>query len=319
MSDALKKYPPVIRKRSRSRKDFLHYMRDEWELYLVFSVPLGYILLFHYVPMYGVQIAFRDYSPAVGIFGSDWVGLGHFIRFFSSIQVGRVIGNTVSISFYGLVAGFPFPIILAIALNYAGNRAVKKSVQLITYMPYFISTVVMVAILLKILEPRVGPVNLLISRLGGEEINFLGEARLFSSIYVWSGIWQSMGYSAIIYLAALAGVDVELHEAAIVDGATKLQRIARIDLPCILPTITIILIFQIASIMNIGFEKIYLMQNPLNLRASEVIATYVYKVGLIQADYSFGAAVGLFNNIVGFLLLITTNQAAKRVGATSLW
>lgn len=290
-----------------------------WQLYLVIAPAIVYIITFAYVPMYGVQIAFKDFLINKGMIRSPWVGLKYFKFFFGSPNFGRLIKNTLSLSVYSIIAGFPFPILLAIALNEAGSRIYKKTVQMITYAPYFISTVIFVSIIFQVLDMRDGIINTLIRLFGGETVNFMGSPGWFSSIYVWSGIWQATGYQAIIYLAALAGIDPTLHEAAIVDGATKIQRILRIDIPGITPVIVIMLILQSGQIMNVGFEKIFLMQNPLNLRASEVIATFVYKVGLISGNYSYSTAVGLFNSVINMFLLIIVNAVARRVGEHSLW
>jgi putative aldouronate transport system permease protein len=280
---------------------------------------LAYLAIFHYAPMYGVQIAFKDFIATKGIFGSPWAGIKHFQRFFASHVFWRLITNTLGISFYQLIAGFPFPIILAILLNEARCRWYKKTVQMITYAPHFISTVVMVSIILQFLEPRFGLVNRVLAAFGGQAVNFIAVPEYFKSIFVFSGIWQNVGYSSVIYIAALAGIDPQIEEAAIVDGASRLQKIRHVDIPGILPTAVVLLILNMGHIMNIGFEKIFLMQNPLNMRTSDVISTYVYRVGLISAQYSFSAAVGLFNSVVNLVLIITVNHIARRLGETSLW
>jgi putative aldouronate transport system permease protein len=290
-----------------------------WQLYFVVLLPVLYIVVFSYIPMYGVQIAFRQFDFGKGIMRSPWVGLTFFEQFFKSPLLPVLLRNTIGISLYSLLAGFPLPILLAISLNEAGSRRYKKTVQMVTYAPYFISTVVFIGMVMQVLDLRSGIVNVLIKLVGGEPVNFMGMPNAFWSIYVWSGVWQGTGYSAIIYLAALAGIDPTLHEAAIVDGATKVQRIRHIDLPGITPTIVILLILSAGSVMNVGFEKTFLMQNPLNQRNSEVIATYVYKVGLVSGSYSFSTAVGLFNSVVNFILLAGVNFVARRVGETSLW
>jgi putative aldouronate transport system permease protein len=294
-------------------------IRRHWQLYIVILIPLAYIIIFHYFPMYGVQIAFRNYIPMRGFAGSPWVGLEHFRIFVQSYQFERLIGNTLGISIYQLIAGFPMPILLALALNSIASLRYKKLVQMTTYAPYFISTVVMVSIILQLLHPQFGIANEIVKIFGGESINFMGRPGLFKSIYVWSGVWQTTGYSAVIYIAALAGIDPNLHEAAIIDGATRIQRIRYIDFPGILPTATILLILNMGRVMNIGFEKIFLMQNPLNMRASDVIATYVYRIGLVSAQFSYSAAIGLFNSIINLILLLAVNYAARRLGETSLW
>ncbi len=295
------------------------WARKNWDLYLIVLLPLAYIIIFAYIPMYGAQLAFKDFNPACGIRGSPWVGLKHFLDFLKGYYFVRTIKNTVGISLYGLLAGFPFPVILAIALNEMASLRFKKTVQMVTYMPYFISTVVMVSIIFQILNARIGVANEILKALDIMPVDFMGKSELFKSIYVWSGIWQGTGYGAIIYLAALSAVDPTLYEAAIVDGATKLQRIWHIDLPTILPTTVIIFILNMGQIMSVGFEKVYLMQNPLNLSSSEIISTYVYKVGLLGGNFSYSTAVGFFDSVVNFVLLITVNGAAKRLGQASLW
>lgn len=302
-----------------NNKRRLSKLKKSWQLYVIILLPLIYILIFNYYPMYGAQIAFRDYIPTKGILGSDWVGLKYFKIFIKSPQFTRLISNTLGISIYGLIAGFPIPIILALALNTISNQRVKRVVQMTTYAPYFISTVVLVSIITQILNPNYGIINVIIKGMGYKPINFMGKAGLFKSIYVWSGIWQGAGYSAVIYLAALAGIDAELHEAAIVDGASRFKRVIYIDLPGILPTATILLILSTGRLMSVGFEKIFLMQNPLNLRTSDVIATYVYKIGLISSQFSYSTAIGLFNSIINLVLLIVVNHFAKKISETSLW
>jgi putative aldouronate transport system permease protein len=300
-------------------KSGLKSIRLHWQMYIIILLPVIYIIVFHYIPMYGIQLAFKKFYATKGITGSPWVGFHYFEQFFKSPSNLRIIFNTFSISLYSIAAGFPFPILLAIGLNELKNSSFKKSVQMVTYAPYFISTVVMVGMILQILEPRVGIVNNIIKLLGGESINFMGKPEFFKSIYVWSGIWQNTGYSAVIYIAALSSVSMELREACIIDGANKFQRIMNVDIPGIMPTITIILILNFGFIMSVGFEKILLMQNSLNASASEIITTYVYKVGLISANFSFGTAIGVFNSIVNLVLLLGANFMAKRIGDTSLW
>lgn len=300
-------------------KDLLKNMKDHWQLYLIILVPLLYVIIFKYLPMIGAQIAFRDYTIKGGFFNSTWVGLKHFENFFRSPNFFRVIKNTLMLSFYSLIVGFPLPIVLAILLNEVGNRKFKKTVQLATYAPYFISMVVLVSMVTQIFAPRIGLVNIIATSLGGESVNYMGVAKYFRHIYVWSGVWQMTGYSSIIYIAALSSIDPSLYESAKVDGATKLQKIIHIDLPSIMPTAIILLIMSIGQIMNVGFEKVYLMQNPPNLQASETIATYVYKIGLFGGQYSFSTAVGLFNSTINFILLVSVNKMAKKFSDTSLW
>ncbi|TBL72501.1 ABC transporter permease [Paenibacillus thalictri] len=296
-------------------------MRKVWRLYALIALPLVYIIIFKYVPMYGSQIAFKNFIVTKGIWGSEWVGFRHFIRFFNSYEFWRLLINTIVLSVYSLVAGFPFPIILALSLNYVKNKLFKKSVQLITYAPHFISVVVMVGIIFEMLDPRTGIVNSVMKLLGFPAINFMGVPEYFKSIYVWSGIWQSVGFSCIIYLAALSSIDPSLHEAAVVDGASKIQRMWHIDLPGIMPIAIIMLIMNTGHMLDIGFEKVLLMQNPLNIRTSEVIDTYVYKVGLASAalNYSYSSAIGLFKSVINLILLLAVNKIAQKTKQASLW
>jgi len=297
----------------------LQQIRRCWQLYLIMALPMLVIIIFSYGPMFGVQIAFKEFRARDGIWGSPWIGFLHFKTFFQSYQFRRVITNTLGISIYGLLAGFPIPIILAILINESSHNKFKKAVQLITFAPHFISTVVMTSIILMFLSVYGGPINNLIAAMGGERIDFMARPGIFKSIYVWSGIWQSMGYSSVIYIAALSAIDPALYEAATIDGASKFQKILYIDLPGIAPTIIILLILNSGHIMNVGYEKILLMQNPLNMPSSDVISTYVYRMGLENAQYSFSAAVGLFNSVVNAVLLVIVNQIARKLGETSLW
>jgi putative aldouronate transport system permease protein len=293
--------------------------RRHWQLYLLIIPAVLYFLLFKYIPMLNAVIAFKDYNVVKGIWGSPWVGFKHFQLFFGNPVFWVLVKNTFYLSLYALVVGFPIPILLALGLNEIRNGAFKRTVQLVTYAPYFISTVVLVSMIILLLAPRLGIANLILGALGFPAINFLGRPDMFRSIYVWSDVWQNAGYAAVIYLAALAGVDPALYEAAKVDGASRIQKIIYIDLPGIMPTVVIILILSVGSLMAVGFEKTYLLQNPLNLGTSEVIATYVYKIGLLNANFSFATAVGLFNSVINLVLLLLVNTFAKRIASTSLW
>ena len=293
--------------------------RSHWQLYLIFLLPFVYFVLFKYVPMYGLVLAFKKYRVSKGILGSPWVGMDHFIRFIQSPTSLQVVYNTFILSLYTIAASFPLSVILAVALNEARNKTWKKSVQMVTYAPYFISTVVMVAILFQLLDPRIGIINRFLELMGLETVNFMGEASWFRHIYVWSGVWQTTGYNAIIYLAALTSISPELYEAAIVDGANKVQRIRHIDIPGITPTIVIMLILNMGYVMSVGFEKSYLMQNPLNLETAEIMSTYVYRVGLLNTDYSFSTAIGLINSLINLILILGFNSFARKMGDTSLW
>jgi len=292
-----------------------------WDMYLLVLLPLAWLVIFQYVPMYGNIIAFKDFSPMKGILGSPWIGLENFTRFFRSYNFKTVMWNTFFLNVYDLVVGFPIPIILAFLLNYCPFPRYKKTVQMVTYAPYFISSVVMVGIIFKLFAQRIGLINRLLGAAGIPQVDFLGNANVFSHLYVWTGIWQYMGWGTIIYLAALSGIDPELHEAAKVDGAHLWQRLWNIDVPGILPTVIILLILRCGQILNIGFEKIFLMQNSLNARSSEVIQTLVYKVGLAanMPDFSYAAAIGLFQNVINFALLVAVNWLSSRVSETSLW
>lgn len=288
-------------------------------LYLMLLIPIAYVIIFCYAPMSGILIAFQNYSLRKGIWGSKWVGLKHFKEFFGSPMFKTLIFNTISLSVYGFLAGFPAPIILALALNECKHNHFKKIVQMITYAPYFISTVVMVSIIVQFLHVRAGLLNNILRLFKIHPIDLMGNPSAFRSIYVWSGIWQSVGYSAVIYLAALSSIDQSLQEAAVIDGANRFQRVLHVDIPSILPTIIIQMILSIGGLLSVGYEKVYLMQNDINITQSEIISTYVYKRGLQDIQYSYSTAVGLFNSIVNLLLLCTANAIARRVNDTSLW
>ncbi|BBH21991.1 sugar ABC transporter permease [Paenibacillus baekrokdamisoli] len=291
-----------------------------WELYVFIAPAVLYFLIFSYGPMYGIQIAFKNFIPTRGIFGSPWVGFDHFIRFFHSYYFWDLLWNTLSISLYELAIGFPIPILLALAFNEIKNGYFKRAAQTITYAPHFISVVVMAGMIITFLSPSAGMVTHLIEWLGFKAPDFLTDPRWFKTMYVFSGVWQSAGWGTIIYLAALSGVDPGLHEAAIIDGASRFQRVRYINIPTIIPTITILLILNMGSLLGVGFEKILLLQNPLNMGASDVISTFVYRSGLVDAQYSFSTAVGLFNSVVNAILLIVVNQIVRRSNeSNSLW
>ncbi|MBM4456738.1 MAG: sugar ABC transporter permease [Chloroflexi bacterium] len=299
----------------------LKQIRRGWQLYLLLALPLAWLFIFMYYPMYGAQIAFRDFLPGQGIWGSEWVGAEHFQRFFVSPMFWRLLRNTLGLSVYMLAVGFPIPILFALSLNQLRVGPFKRTVQMVSYAPHFISTVVMVGLILQFLDLRRGPVNLLLQAVGLKAVHFMGNAEMFPSIYVWTGIWQNMGFSAIIYLAALTTIDPALHEAALMDGANRVRRIWHIDIPGILPLAITLLILNMGQLLNIGFEKAFLLQNPLNLSTSEVISTYVYKIGLAGsvANFSYAAAIGLFNSVIGLILLVTANQISRRLSETSLF
>lgn len=292
---------------------------DNWQFWVIIALPLIYAIVFAYVPMAGILMAFEDYSPRKGFFGSDWVGLKYFKQFLTTKSSINIIKNTFILGAYNLLVNFPIPIVLAVAINEIGSQKFKKSVQMVTYAPYFISIVVLVGMMMQMMDQRTGIINVLLESIGIDPINFFGEPKIFRHLYVWSNLWQQAGYSAIIYIAALAGVSPELKEAAVMDGASRLQRIIHVDIPCILPTIIIMLILQCGNIVNIGFDKVFLMQNNLNTDVSEVISTYVYKVGIVSGNFGFSTAAGLFQSLVSFVLLVIVNQVSKKVAETSLW
>ncbi len=290
----------------------IRYLKKSYMLYLFLLPAIIYTILFDYMPMYGIQIAFKDFRPDLGIQGSGWVGFKYFKMFFDSYQFENLIKNTVILSFYALIAGFPIPIVLAFLLNYTKSLPLKKATQMVTYAPHFISTVVFCGMLFVLLGTD-GIYNQLLGVFGIKPIGFMTKAENFRHVYVWSGIIQQMGWNSIIYIAALTSVSPEIHEAAIVDGASKLDRIIHIDWPSIMPTAVMLLILSAGRIMTIGFEKAFLMQNNLNLDYSEIIATYVYKIGIQGGQLSLSSAIGLFNNVINFALLLVVNRISKKL------
>lgn len=310
---------PAVRHRSGSFQRKLRCIARNWELYLFLIPTIAYFLIFRYYPMYGIQIAFRNFKSTKGILGSQWVGLRNFERFFSATDFWQLLNNTLSVSIGTLLCSFPVPILLALFLNQLPSKRYKKIVQTVIYAPHFISTVVLVGIISLFFSPSSGIVNFIIQWLGGTPIHFMGQASWFRPLYIGSDIWQNAGWGSILYLAALASISPELHEAAVVDGANKFQRILHVDLPGILPTIVVMFILNSGKVMSVGFEKAYLMQTSLNLSASEIIATYVYKRGLLQAQFSFSTAVGLFESLTNLILILTMNFISKKVTDSSLF
>lgn len=294
-------------------------MKRNYLLYLMILPGVIYYVVFHYVPMYGIQLAFKDFHAKKGILGSPWIGFDNFVRFFSGYNITSLIKNTIGINLYSLCVGFPIPIIFALFLNYIKSNRFKKTIQMVSYAPHFISTVVMCGMIVVFLQPNTGIFNVIRQSLGLDSIAFLSKPEYFKTIYVVSGLWQGMGWSSIIYISALSGVDYEMHEAAMIDGATKLRRMWSIDIPSILPTIVMLFILQVGCIMGVGFEKVFLLQNSLNMSSSDVISTYVYRVGLINNDYGYSTAVSLFNNIINIILLVSFNKLAKKLTSISLW
>lgn len=296
----------------------LRQLKENWVVYLMIIPVVIYFAVFCYGPMYGITLAFKKWNAKLGIAGSKWIGFDHFERFFSGYNFKNLLGNTLGISLYCLVLEFPFPIVLALLLHYLDIKPLKKIVQMISYAPHFLSTVI-IASLLTLFCAKDGFFNIIGGLFGAEAVDLLTKPALFKHLYAWSDVWKSVGWGAIIYIAALSGVDQQMHEAAIVDGANKLQRMLRIDLPSITPTIVMMLILKMGGIMGIGFEKAFLLQNDLNLRSSQIIATYVYELGLVKSDYAFSTAVGLFNNVINVTLVVLANTFSKKVLKESLW
>ncbi len=307
--------------KAERRRETMKNLRNNWILYVFLAPAAIYIALFHYGPMYGLILAFKNFKGDLGIIHSPWVGFQWFRTYFESPFFLSTLKNTLIVSIYSLVVSFPMPILLALMLNYVNNIHFKKFAQTITYMPYFISVVVLVAMMNLFFSPQSGFVNTIVKAVTGrkEGIYFMAESKYFRHLYVWSGVWQGMGYSSIIYIAALAGVSTELHEAAIIDGASILRRIWNIDIPSIMPTMVILLVMNCGSIMGVGYEKVLLMQNQLNLDVSEVISTYTYKIGLVNGNYGYSTAIGLFNNVINFIILVIANAVANKLTGTGLW
>lgn len=296
-------------------------LRNDWQLYLFLLIPFIYIIIFAYIPMVGAQIAFRQYTARLGIWGSPWIGLQNLVKFFKSYQFKQVVSNTVILSISTIILEFPIPIIFALLMNSLNSQKFKKFSQTIVNLPHFISVVVMVGMLFQVLNANTGLYGALMKTITGiKPPDLFAKPQSFRFMYVLSGVWQEFGWGSIIYLAALANVNPELHEAAVIDGASRFQRVIHVDFPSIIPTITILLILRMGSVMSIGFEKVFLMQNSLNLPISEVISTYVYKIGLTgTSDFSYSTAVGLFNSVINMVLIGLVNMISSRLGETSLW
>jgi len=305
--------------RKRTTRSFWQYFREKWQLYLLMTPAIVLIIVFAYVPMYGIQIAFKDFIFSKGILGSKFVGMYHFSRFFHNPNFRRVIVNTLGISLYSMALGFPMPILLAIMINETRNQKFKKTVQMITYAPYFISQVAMCGMVLLFLKKDNGVINAIIEAFGGERSDLISNPRLFWHIYVLSGVWQYTGWNSIIYIAALSSVSPNIVEAAIIDGASRFKKIIHIDIPTILPTIVILLILNVGQLLGVGSEKVLLLQNSLNLERSETISTYIYRQGIVGSKYDYATAVGLFNSVINAFLLLIANRVAKQLGETSLW
>ena len=304
---------------AKKRHTLLKHARQHWQLYLFLLPTVVYFLVFRFYPMYGLQLAFKKYRAVDGITGSPWIGLDNYRYFFASADFTTLMLNTLSVSVGTLIFSFPLPIILALLLNQLPSLRYKKLVQTTVYAPHFISTVVLVGMIFLFTSPSSGLVNKIIEAFGGKAIHFTALPKWFVPLYVISEVWQSAGWGSILYLAALAGVSPELHEAALVDGANKFQRVWHVDIPGILPTIVIMLILNAGKIMNVGFEKAYLMQTSLNIDASEIIATYVYKRGVLKSQIGLSTAVGLFESVINMILVLTVNWISRRVTESSLF
>ena len=288
-------------------------------LYVLLFPSIILLIMFAYIPMFGLVIAFKDYSPANGILNSPWVGFKYFTQFFNSVQFGTTMMNTLKISIYSILVGFPLPILLALLCNQLRAGKFKKVFQVTTYLPHFISTMVMCGMIILFLSPNSGVIANIFKSLGWTMPNLLSKPDSFAGVYVWSDVWQHIGWDSIIYLAALSAIDPTYYEAATMDGASRMQKILNIDLPLLLPTAMILLILRAGSLLSIGFEKVLLLQNPLNLAGSEVISTYVYKVGMLNFQYSYSTAIGLFNTVVNLIILLSVNWFSKRYTKTGLF
>lgn len=300
------------------KKNIWHRIYSDRALYLLLLPSFIIMFIFTYMPMYGVVIAFKDFTPAKGIMGSEWAGLKYFKQYFNSYQFWPTIKNTLLLSIYSIVVTFPLPIVLALICNQMRTGKFKKVFQVSTYLPHFISTVVMCGMIILFLSPSSGVIAKLLSFIGIQMPNVMGSPGAFPSVYVWTEVWQHLGWDSILYIAALAAIDPSLYEAATMDGASKWQKMLKIDIPLLMPTATVMFILRMGSVMNVGFEKVYLLQNNLNTASSEIISTYVYKMGLVSSQYSLSSAIGLFNNLINLVLLVTVNYISKKMSDTSL-
>ena len=296
----------------------MKHIKKYWQWYAMMFIPIVYYIVFRYIPMFGNIIAFRRYRAGSSIFGDEWSGLKYFNQFMKDQNFWRAFKNTLLLNFKYLIISFPLTLIFALLLNEVKNVHFKKIVQTISYLPHFISMVIVAGMVREILSTS-GPINNLITKLGGEAITFISLPEWFTTIFVTSGVWQGLGYSSVIYIAALSGVDPQIHEAAIVDGASIWRRIWHIDLAELRPTVLVLFIMSLGNVINVGYEKVLLMQNSLNTSTSEVLSTYVYKIGLINSDYGFSTAVGLFNSLVSMVLLLVANRVAKKLAGYSIW
>lgn len=316
----------IARQQSNSESERMKKLRNMgrriWQnraLYVFLLPMMAFFAIFYFSPLWGLQIAFRDYRPSQGITGSEWVGMEHIIKFVTSYSFWDLLRNTLVLSVYSLIVNFPLAIFLALVIQYIKSKGYRKIVQVATYAPHFVSTVVLTGMLFVFFAPSSGIFNNLIVALGGEAVDFMGTPESFPHLYVWSGVWQHAGWNSIIYIAALTGISPELYEAAIVDGASKFQRVRHIDLPSILPTAVIVLIMDCGRLMSLGYEKALLMQTSSNLSASQIISTYVYEIGIRGSQFSYSSAIGLFNNVINCILLLLVNFIARKCSDSSLW
>ena len=300
-------------------KGFFQAVRREYGLYLLFLVPLIWYLVFMYFPMYGLQIAFKRYNAKLGILGSPWVGFKYFQQFFGSYYFKDLLVNTLVLNVYQMALGFPIPIVLALVINEIHSQPLKKAVQNVTYIPYFLSMVVVVSMLTLFSNPNYGLFNKIAGIFGGGGVDYMAKEDCFRTMYVLSGVWQNMGFNSVIYIAALSSIDPQLYEAAEIDGASRMRKILNISIPCIMPTIVILFIMRIGSLMNVGFEKVLLMQNNVNMSKSDVISTFIYRNGIQKGQFSYSAAVGIFNSLINLALLVGANMLTRRLGDSSLW
>lgn len=302
-----------------SRASRLSRIMRHWQLYLLLLLPLAFLIIFKYAPMFGLQIAFRDYNPGAGMAESPWVGMKHFNNFFNSREFKRLLSNTLILGLYALLAGIPLPIMLALGINTSRSRRFGKTAQLVTYAPYFVSVVIVVTMVTQFLAMRGGMFNNIRAMFGLKAINLMADPGAFRHIYVISEIWQKTGYNAVIYIAALASVSPELYEAATIDGASLFQRVLRIDLPSLIPTAMILLIINVGGVINVAYDKVLLLQTPMNMETADVINTYVYRMGIGSGQYSYASAIGFFNSVIAIILLLSTDLLARKVSEVSLF
>ena len=300
-------------------KRFFSAVRKEYGLYLIFLVPLAWYVIFMYVPMYGLQIAFKRYNARLGILGSPWVGMQYFKQFFDSYYFRDLLVNTLVLNVFQMAVGFPVPILLALIINEIRIRPLQKAVQNITYIPYFLSIVVIVSMLKLFSNTEYGLFNKIVTFFGGQPVDYFAKVGAFRPLYVFSGVWQNMGFNSVIYIAALSAIDPQLYEAASIDGASRIRKIIHVSIPQIAPTIVILFIMRIGSLMNVGFEKVLLMQNNVNMEVSDVISTFIYRNGIQKGQLSYSAAVGIFNSLINLFLLLGANRLTRRIGDTGLW